>query len=355
MYLERIGERGAPVGNGLIRAIVAFLEDQRLEPTPVNYSFAYQVMRDPAGALAREVARRTDGGVRLSGSEVEALGNAIEGAPPSRLTAAPASPPIADSAEAAAAADALVVETRRQIAGFESMVSAIRSETHEFGRDLAASEDALRAFPQTTGDPAIGELARITATMRARVEVAEARLAQATREASELRQELAAAYEDARRDALTGLPNRRAFEEALHDRGDGPFHVALCDVDHFKSVNDRYGHPVGDRVLKAIAATLARECPGHLAARYGGEEFALLLGGIGADAARSMLERARQAVGTRRYRLRESDTVIECVTLSAGIVTLLPGETIVEGIARADRLLYTAKDGGRNRMVGETR
>lgn len=353
MYLGKVGS-GAPTGNGLVRAIITFLEDQRLEPTPVNYTFAYRVMSDPAGELAREVARRTDGGFRLSSSEVEEMGVTVEAGAPLRMTpgkeCAPADPPVANPADTAR-----VAEAQQQIAGFESMVSAMHKETRNFGRDLAASADALSAVPGPDVDTAIAELARITAAMQARVEIAEARLEQATREASELRQELAVAHQDARRDPLTELPNRRAFESALTDRGDGPFHVALCDVDHFKSVNDQYGHPVGDRVLKAIAATLHRECAGHLVARYGGEEFALLIAGVDYKAAAALLERTRRAVGARRYRLRETATVIDGITMSAGLVTLLPGETIVDGIARADRLLYAAKDGGRNRMVGKTR
>ncbi|MDJ0275242.1 GGDEF domain-containing protein [Sphingomonas sp. 2R-10] len=373
MYIEKIGEGQVSVAGGLIHAILAFLEDQRLEPTPLNYSFAYAVMHDPAGPLAQEVARRTDGGIRLTSGEVEALGILIEGAAHAPVTVAstiqpdpfppvvamlvdPARPaePVDPAVEAAAVAAALVVETRRQVAGFETMVSAMRSETRDFGRDLAASEDALRRSAPAAGTDIPGsELARIAAAMRARVEIAEARLEQATREASDLRRQLAEAHDDARRDPLTALPNRRAFEEALDNREDGPFHVAMCDVDHFKTVNDQHGHPVGDRVLKAIAGTLARECAGHLVARYGGEEFALLLGGIDAADAQALLEQARRAVGERRYRLRESDTLIQGITLSAGLVTILPGEALRDAIARADALLYAAKRQGRDRMIGE--
>ena len=351
MYLERIGS-GTPVGNGLVRAIMAFLENQRLEPTPVNYTFAYHVLSDPAGDLAREVARRTDGGVRLSGSEVAELGNAIEAGALGHVGPAPTCPAAATVPDERVPS---VAETQRLVAGFESTVTAMQDETRDFGRDLAASADALRAVPCIDIVTTIADLAKITATMRARVEIAESRLAQAKREASELREELAAAHEDARRDPLTELPNRRAFEAALAGKTGGPFHVALCDVDHFKSINDQYGHPVGDRVLKAIAATLTRECAGQLVARYGGEEFAVLLDGIDPVAAGALLERARRAVGARRYRLRESDTVIDGITLSAGLVTLRSDETIVDGVARADHLLYAAKRGGRNRMVGEMR
>ncbi|MEP9402410.1 GGDEF domain-containing protein [Sphingomonas sp. VNH70] len=336
-------EGTAPLGavDGLFHAIGHFLADQRLEPTPVNYAFAYHVLSDPAGPLAQAVAERTDGGFRLTSAEIATLGERIEGG---RL------PERRGPVSAAWAA-----ETQRQMAGFESMMHAIRDETHAFGRDLAASEDALRrpGLQQAGTDTVIAELARITAAMRQRVDVAESQLAQATLEAGELRRQLATAQGDARRDALTGLPNRRAFEEAMATRPVDPCHIALCDVDHFKSINDRYGHPVGDRVLKAIGATLARACEGHLVSRHGGEEFCVLMTGISAADARLLLEDARLAVAERRYRLREDDRLIEGVTLSAGIVTLREGESTAEAIARADRFLYCAKEAGRNRTLGE--
>lgn len=365
MYLEKIGDGAASSGNGLIHAVLAFLEDQRLDPSPLNYTFAYRVVSEPAGALALEVARRTDGGIRLTGGEVEQLGNTIDGlvaeviGSPSGDGARPAAPrpavvAVADP-EVAAAAEALAVETLRQVAGFATMVSEMHTETRDFGRDLAASADALRrSMPIACADSGLVELARITAAMRARVEIAEAQLEQATREASELREQLAAAHDDARRDPLTDLPNRRAFEEAVDAADPGPLHIAMCDVDHFKAINDLYGHPVGDRVLRAIGSTLVRECPGHLVARYGGEEFAVLIAGIDGDAAHALLERARIAVGERRYRLRESDTLVKGITLSAGLVTMAPGESLMSAIERVDALLYDAKRQGRNQSVGET-
>ena len=360
VYLEKIGDGGQSAGHGLIHAVLAFLEDQRLDPTPLNYSFAYHVVSEPAGALAMEVARRTDGGIRLTGSEVEQLGTAIDAGAdvavttPTPPAASPATPAAPDPD--IAAAEALVTETLRQVAGFATMVSEMRTETQDFSRDLAASADALqRSAPVACADTAVAELARITAAMRARVEIAEARLEQATREASELREQLAAAHDDARRDPLTDLPNRRAFEEAVEAVDREPIHIAMCDVDHFKAINDRHGHPVGDRVLRAIGATLTRECPGHLVTRYGGEEFAVLITGVGAGEAQGLLERARMAVGKRRYRLRESDTLIQGITLSAGLVTMAPGESLWSAIERVDALLYEAKRQGRNRLAGENR
>ncbi len=135
VYLEKIGDGAAPAGHGLIHAVLAFLEDQRLDPTPLNYSFAYHVVSEPAGALALEVARRTDGGIRLTTNEVEQLGNAIDGAAdvagtrPKAAPVPPAAPPAPEPDMAAA--EALVTETLRpssSMRGSARHASAARTE-----------------------------------------------------------------------------------------------------------------------------------------------------------------------------------------------------------------------------------
>src|SRR5690606_2462680 len=113
--------------------------------------------------------------------------------------------------------------------------------------------------------------------------------------------------------------------------------VALCDVDHFKSVNDRFGHAVGDRVLKAIAEALSQTCGNHLVTRYGGEEFALIFTGIDGEAARIILDTARVTVQTKHYRLRENDAPLGEITFSAGISSAKPGEMCSTVLHRADR------------------
>lgn len=116
-------------------------------------------------------------------------------------------------------------------------------------------------------------------------------------------------------------------------------------------VNDEFGHGVGDRVLKAIAATLTRECEGHLVARWGGEEFVVLFEGSSLDAARQTLGVARAAVAERRFRLRDTDRPLGAITLSAGLVVVAPGMSLADVARQADALLYQAKQAGRNRVV----
>jgi diguanylate cyclase len=311
-----------------------FLFDQRLEPDPAGFAFAYHVLSDPDGELARAVASLTDGGFRLTAKDIETLGVDLK----------PAS-----VAAAKEKADGLVAQTQMQVEGFEDMVSAMRAETEGFGRDLAASAEAMT---RTAGLDAAagGEIVRITGAMLERVRTAESRLEAVTREASELRAKLEEARDNARRDPLTNLPNRRAFEEAFaaQSAAGAEICMAVCDVDHFKSVNDRFGHAVGDRVLKAIGDALSTTCAGHLVARYGGEEFVIVFTGIDQAAARVILDTARASVQTRNYRLRESDAPLGEVTFSAGLTHVRGDEMCSTVFARADRLLYAAKEGGRN-------
>ena len=330
---------GAMSSAKLFARIGQFLTDQRLEPDPTNYAFAYAILANPEGLLARAVAELTDGGIRLTMKDVETLGHQIS----------PGSG--GGDGEARARADGLVAQTQMQVEGFEDMVEGLRAHAEGFGRDLAASADAIRrSRSDGTGVAAIDEVARITAVMVERVQATEAQLEQATRETAELREKLEEARDNARRDPLTDLPNRRAFEEAFRaaTASGETLWLAICDIDHFKSVNDRFGHPVGDRVLKAIGTALAEACGEHFVARYGGEEFVVLFTGVDAGVARATLEQAREKIAAKHFKLRETDAPLGSVTISAGLAPSEPQDHPRTVFGRADALLYKAKHAGRN-------
>jgi diguanylate cyclase len=239
-----------------------------------------------------------------------------------------------------------------QVEQFDDTLHEMRAETEDFGRALAASADAiLRSSAELPmpGSP-IEAVARITATMVERVQAAEAKLEKATRESAELREKLEEARDNARRDPLTGLVNRRAFEEAYAEKiaAGETLCLAVADIDHFKSVNDRFGHAVGDRVIKAIASALTVICEGQVVARYGGEEFVVLFSGVDPGVARETLERARLTIESKRYKLRENDQPLGAVTVSAGLICAMPDESAQSAFQRADALLYLAKGAGRN-------
>ena len=164
----------------------------------------------------------------------------------------------------------------------------------------------------------------------------------------------------ANQDALTGIANRRGFDTLIEReiaralRSKEPLSVALCDVDHFKAYNDRYGHPAGDECLRKIGAAMAKSCRRgtDFAARYGGEEFALLLPDTPAEGALKVVETARQEVAAIAIP-HEASSTAQVVTISAGVATFLPEQdkSAASFIARADQALYRAKHLGRNRCI----
>ena len=161
--------------------------------------------------------------------------------------------------------------------------------------------------------------------------------------------------QQARSDKLTGLANRRAFDEALSRecararRTGAPLCLALLDIDHFKRINDQYSHSVGDNVLKLVAQESSRHCREEdLLARWGGEEFALLLPNCDEAAARTICERIRHAIEQTRYLSEHSDISL---TISIGITVYQPEEFSEQLINRTDKALYAAKQTGRNQVT----
>ena len=162
--------------------------------------------------------------------------------------------------------------------------------------------------------------------------------------------------EQATTDGLTGLVNHRTFQERFSamltraERHNFTVALLLTDIDHFKKINDTYGHPTGDEVLRRVAALLggsARKI--DITARYGGEEFALVLEATEREGALQLAERIRQEIGEQVF---ESSKGPFSATMSLGIA-LYPhdGRAKSELIKNADAALYAAKHGGRNRTV----
>ena len=175
---------------------------------------------------------------------------------------------------------------------------------------------------------------------------------------------LEAIFSAAFRDALTGLPSRRALDEHLSGLPADAV-VAMVDVDHFKQFNDTYGHATGDQVLAMVGRRLA-EVGGARAFRYGGEEFTLVFAGRPVDDVVPVLERLREAIAATTFTVRAPDrpagkrgkarrgagggTVTLGVTVSIGVAVRGAAETPGALVARADAALYAAKKGGRDRV-----
>ena len=320
-------------------AIGEFLAKHRLDPHPANYLLAYRVVVSIDEPLTREVEQATRDGVRLSQDEADRL-----------FAKFGLQRPESGEHDRPNAEDvALVEEARSQMERFTRVVQATRDGNAAYGRELNHTANQLSRM---TGAESIEGLLQLTTAMIERARLAEERLEQAVGEAETLRQKLASATEEAHSDALTGLANRRAFQERhlLLSESNVPMCLALCDVDNFKVINDTHGHAVGDRVLKAVAKILSEACGKHLVARYGGEEFAILFSGIPLRSAATMVETAQAELAARHFKVRNTDAALGVLTFSAGIVEATSSESSDSLIQRADALLYRAKQAGRDRV-----
>jgi diguanylate cyclase len=187
----------------------------------------------------------------------------------------------------------------------------------------------------------------------AEVEAMSARLSEMEAEAEALRSRVNEERNQALTDALTGIPNRLAYEERLEQevarwkRFGTPLVLVVWDIDHFKKVNDRFGHKAGDKVLRTLARVLAdniRET--DFVARYGGEEFAMLMTGSELDVCLHVVEKLRAAVEATGFHFRDEAVTI---TASCGLAAMRDGDSTEQWFERADQALYRAKQEGRNR------
>jgi diguanylate cyclase len=174
----------------------------------------------------------------------------------------------------------------------------------------------------------------------------------------ELQRDLEIVRKQALSDSLTGLGNRKAFENELtmlceqaHKSGEA-FCLILLDIDHFKIFNDSYGHQVGDQVLRLVARTLTDGVKGRdMAARFGGEEFAVLLPHTNLMGAMKVADSLRAIVQGKELINRNTGDKLGRVTLSAGVAEYVRGESVEDFIDRADAALYAAKNSGRNQVA----
>jgi diguanylate cyclase len=233
-------------------------------------------------------------------------------------------------------------------------------QASQYGSALAQWEMQLSAAPATGGqsETDLQDILQNTGLMKESVGGLKNRLDASQSEIETLRVELVRAREEAMTDALTGLHNRKGFERRLADYPDGglslPKNLSLMmlDIDHFKRVNDSFGHLFGDKVIRAVAQTIKSNIKGQdIGVRYGGEEFLVFLPETSIDGARHLAEKLRGLIASGRIKRSHNNETVESVTISIGVAGYQSGETVEALIGRADAALYTSKTNGRNRVT----
>ena len=258
-----------------------------------------------------------------------------------RDSSAPAGPPRHDLMQAS-----LIAKRLQDLADeMSSSVGEHRSKLEQASQLLTSGTDTSDESLTELVVDVIGNVVRANQNLKLKLDTAEGRL-------QEQAVEIEAHMSRSLTDALTGLPNRREFNDRLEqrmsawNRRQDVFSLLLVDVDHFKKLNDRYGHLTGDQVLAAIGRALRgairRE---DSVARFGGEEFAILLPSTSLNDAISAAQKVREAVA--RVAISRNNQQIN-VTVSGGLATIEPNERVEALIQRADSALYAAKGAGRN-------
>jgi diguanylate cyclase len=238
-------------------------------------------------------------------------------------------------------------------------LAALADQSSISAKDYGAAlqREAKELADDPAGRDVISKLIAVTRTMIEHTREVEGKLRDGQQQTRLLQKNLETARKAAEQDHLTGLPNRRAFENTLREEAasarenNETLIVAFCDIDHFKLINDTHGHDAGDRVLKFVAGLLGRvsDAKCHVA-RHGGEEFVMLFRGKSVAEAAKIVDDARQDMSERNLVDRKTGERMEQVTFSGGVADVFGYDEPRDALKAADRALYLAKEHGRNRV-----
>ena len=322
----------------LIDEIGGFLLSHDLELSAMNFEFARDVVSGHDVRLIAAMHQLLGSGGRLSDAAVQEL---VARTSPARLSPEAL---VRMLSEVEAQAETLLGLATRTRGDIDDYGSALRNETAGMADD--------------TGGGVVARLVALTRGMLERTQAIEAEMHESHKQAKRLKRSLDKARHAADHDALTGLPNRRAFEARLAEavteakRTGKPLAVAFCDIDHFKAINDGHGHATGDRVLCFVADLLMRASGNRChVARHGGEEFVMLFPGMAPEQALVIVDAARASLGERRLVNRDNGASLPPVTFSAGITDVMAFADSAEALSAADAALYAAKQEGGDRVL----
>jgi len=311
---------------------------------PKSYEIWYQFVAGNSGLLCAAVNGRLDRNGTLSAQDIDEIYSAH---------IAPA--------DATTKVEKLGARIADEVGQVAAMIEAAKVSASEYTANLADVTERLEAVNDSEGLHAIIERLLIaTKEIRATHLKRHRQLQALGDEVGQLRRDLETIRTENLTDALTALGNRKFFDTALEKSvaechvDNAPLSLLLADVDDFKNINDKFGHVVGDQVLRFVASTLKANITGKdVAARYGGEEFAVVMPGTPLRAAIEVANQMRLAVMKGELVRRSTGEKHTRVTISIGVSAVHNRTTPQALIEAADVCLYAAKRSGRNCVVGE--
>lgn len=328
----------------ILRTALTRMAQQPAAYHPPSYTVWYEHLAGMNPELTREIEDHLAAGAQLTDADVERL-----------------------HAQHVLARDTVVFERLEQ--RFRVLLAEVSDATTSAGEGASRFGTSLEAHSVRLERPighdllrnVVTELLSDTRHMCVVTTELSRQLEQSAGAIRTLTERLEQAQNEALRDPLTTLYNRRGFARAVDEMAGGSKELTgtallVIDIDHFKRINDEFGHLLGDKVLRAVTQILrSSSAPRGVASRIGGEEFALLLPECGLDAAAAVAEQLREAVSKLRLRRTDSHQYLGDVTVSIGVAYAGSGAALERLLERADAALYAAKRAGRNRVKVEIR
>jgi diguanylate cyclase len=249
-----------------------------------------------------------------------------------------------------------------EISQVMAMIDVAAGSASTYGENLAGMTEKISSAQDREGLRTIVEsLVQTSSEMQETNLQLEQRLSATKSEITELQSNLETVRTESLTDPMTGLANRKYFDESLikaiadSKLRNEPLSLLMMDIDHFKAFNDTYGHLTGDQVLRLVASSLKQNVKGQdVAARYGGEEFAIILPGTPLRSAITVADHIRRAAMSKELMKRSTGEHLGRISVSVGVAMFRKDDTPQELIGRADACLYAAKRNGRNRVICET-
>lgn len=336
---------------GFARAALMKMVERSVEPTPVNYSVWYHYVAGDIQDLnkeidtllkAKSVTITDDVNIHLYNKYITGYGSS-------------------QNEEQAVASTSQNAQT--VLGEIMGIIEKFGGETQAYNSQIDAQVNNLS---NKITDPTLKEMAKEiinhAVAIRDSGTALNSKLEESKREVVQLKENLEKVTNESNRDFLTGVGNRKAMERKLDEltawanENKSDLCLLMVDIDHFKKFNDKYGHLIGDEVLKKVGSALFDSVKGKdFVARYGGEEFAILLPSTPLAGALAVAENIRKSVSETKLQRKDTGEAIGDITISIGVARYRPAEdSVAVFISRADSALYRSKMGGRNRVTQES-